>query len=363
MLRVNYLIFLTIYSLGDAAFPDGNMLNNNKNFNINKMIVLLLQGGTIYNNEDKHDLKYVSPEMIHANLYAYYDPGPLPAPIGKYKIFLKSHNKKDKFDLEHEIGVIEYKGEVKKWVVDKNENWARMYRDGNMSSFEIDTRFIATQDSKTYPRDAETYSNKFRFVVYFKTQEEDLDIEYEDPNLYDNMPDEYCTQWVRTTGSKRTAGAICPIDPETQKRMNSCLNWRRADLIGDRCYNRLSIRERDDTITRFCNENTNAQDCKCVNRHLQNDYKQNKPYNANGHDYCWYQACNSGDYLIRSMNSIVECPKCVVNLEINSKQAVLRDNYIKCVEEAKSSDDKKKCLQELAREIIYPQQHLIYSYT
>ena len=339
MLRLTYLIFLTTV-LGNINF----------NINIkNKMIVRLVKATEI-NGNHKFDSSYIEPAMNQSMVYAYYPI--IKAPKGTYRVYIIYWKETENVQVRHQIGEIKYNGnDVGKWIVNKKSRFYNLNSKGQgIPSFELYTKYImGSGDGNTIPIDANEYSNQWRFVLYFKTRDEKFEGNIEDPNLYDKPTDEFCQSWVYTTGEDKTLGAICPIDPAKDKRMDLCLNWRRADIIGKICNSHLSNEKRDSSIITFCNEKNSAEDCRCINRNLQPDFKENKEKHVEDHDYCWYEPCNSGNYLIqKDVKGIVSCNKCIIN---DSEKTILRNNYIKCVENAENPDDKKKCMEELLQKI------------
>lgn len=362
MITFYYLIFFTIFSLSDADF-------GNKNFNnINKMIVLVVQGGQTYTND--HYTEYVDPKVDQAMVYAYYPPGD--APIGTYNIYLKYHNLDRNTTAQYLIGTINYEGDARKWIINNNNRFFALYTDGrqNLPSFKIETQYDTSvkHDENVTPKRAEEYANKFRFVVYFKNRDENFYLEnVEDPNLYDNVTDEFCTNYVHATGSQRKMGSLCPFDPIQNKRMDMCLNWRRADIIGKKCRSQLLNKKeiRDNSAVDFCNTNIGADDCRCINRNTFLKFSDNRDVDGYGHPYCSNKVCNSGDYLIKPESEIIKCETCVVKLDIKSEKAILRNNYIFCKDHVQSidNDDKKKLLLTLIQKIYHHRKLFTFLFT
>lgn len=101
----------------------------------------------------------------------------------------------------------------------------------------------------------------------------------------------------------------CALDLETGKPLNSCMNWRRIDSIGTECVNSLSLAQMNNSISQFCRNpsTTNSDDCKCENRTKDPRYLKESEKYPQAHDYCWYQNCKSGNYLVRDMGQPVNC--------------------------------------------------------
>lgn len=114
----------------------------------------------------------------------------------------------------------------------------------------------------------------------------------------------------------------CPIDPETNKPMEICLNWRRIDDIGKECQILLTPSLRESSIEVFCKTEINSKDCKCVNRIFDEEYNTKKslePYKYL-HDFCWYENCKSGYYLLNEVGKEFNCESqfCIVNYNTES---------------------------------------------
>lgn len=343
MLRLNYLIFIIISTLSTSAFCG----------DVNKIKILLLHGGQIYENNPFSD-EHIDSTMEHAKIYAYY-PTKI-APRGTYEIFIKFWDKYYEAYIERKIGQINYNGYSKKWNVDKKDIFWNLYTKGHQSvpSFKIYTKYYAEGaeigDTSITASSTTQFTNGWIFVVYFKTRDEKLNGKTEDPRFYDKVTEEFCTQWVNTTGESRTIGAICPFDTSKNKHMDMCLNWRRLDLIGKKCLSLKIYESRDSSIIDFCGINQGAEDCRCVNRHLYPDYINHTYYHLNtddNHDFCLYKPCNSGDYLIKTKESLIQCKKYTMNLN----QDILKANYIKCIMETENLEDIKNCLRKL--ELFY----------
>lgn len=155
--------------------------------------------------------------MDRAKIYAYYPTEQ--APSGSYEIYLEYFSKYyGNKQIQIKIGEIEYNGEVKKWIVDENSEFWILYTKGleDISSFKIITKYAEDRgDSNTKTSSVEKVTNHWRFVVYFKTKEEKFYGNIEHPNLYDNVTEDFCKNFVYTTGDTKTPGAVCPIDTET----------------------------------------------------------------------------------------------------------------------------------------------------
>jgi hypothetical protein len=145
----------------------------------------------------------------------------------------------------------------------------------------------------------------WQFRIAFKKHDEPEYGFFEDPDLV--VDENFCTnQYAYTIGAVRNAGASCAIDPETGKQMDVCLNWRRTDSVGSSCREIISSDDENRSITSFCGQLSDAQDCKCVSRAKSDDYKVNKPLNPD-HDYCWYPQCSSGAYLLMDKDKEIRC--------------------------------------------------------
>lgn len=122
-----------------------------------------------------------------------------------------------------------------------------------------------------------------------------------------------CTQILDTTNPRNADS--CPIDPVTHKPMEMCVNWRRTDDIGKECRKILSHDDIDKSIDNFCSKYTDAQDCNCVNRAYSSNYNKLKTNYPTTDDYCWYESCKSGAYLIKNQHKPVTCSgvTCIIN--------------------------------------------------
>ena len=326
MLKLNQIIFLAIFVLFESALGDVR--------DDEKIAKILAHQGIIYDNS-KVNGKYIDSTMEQVKLYAYY-PTETTAPSGSYVLYLRYYEKSG-FSTQYIIGRIEHNGKSGKWVIVNNKFWS-LYSKGrrDMDSFEIFLKYVAGSNPHMDPEYAKTITKDWRFVMYFKTREEKFYGNLDDPQLYDNVTKEYCTDYIHTTGDARFIGALCPFDPKTNKRMELCLNWRRDDMIGKKCNDYLSDEERENSIVNFCGMVTRGEgDCRCVNRHFNNyeleKERQNRHSKFDGPDICWYEPCISGKYL--KIKPIVECPKCEVKLTFGSYRD--RNNITKCIHYAK----------------------------
>lgn len=146
---------------------------------------------------------------------------------------------------------------------------------------------------------------------------------------------------VFTKGENKTIGAHCPIDNKTNKEMETCLNWRRTDPIGLECRKILSKKDMVDSSVAFCGVNPNAEDCRCVNRALQDDYKVKKNFREEN-DYCWYTPCASGYYLKENLDQFVCNSKlCQVNFNIGEvgESVNLESMNVECFLDAKKNKE------------------------
>lgn len=199
------------------------------------MKVLLVQGGKVYNNELSSD-EYFDHTMSYVKIYACYPT--LEAPKGIYNVYLQYPS--DGKLIERQIGKINYNNEVKKWIIDNNPetiySFWKLYTENHedIPSFKIVTK----PDNEDINKNAaEIATNQWRYVLYIKNKEDnDFDGKKEDPNLYDNVTEDFCMESVYITGPERTIAAVCPIDSETNKPMDACFNWQRKDLIGKKCF-------------------------------------------------------------------------------------------------------------------------------
>ena len=235
MFRLTYLIFLFL-----------TIVFGNKNFNINRMIVLLLHGGETYENE-QFSPEYIEPTMNQAMVYAYYPT--VNTPTGTYEIYLEYYSDFYKSNLELKIGEINHNKEtVGKWIVKDAEFW-NLYTKGrkDIPSFKIITKLA---ENRGNTNSTATFTNQWKFVIYFKTKDEKFEGNIEDPNLYDNLTEKFCKDYIYTEGGAKTIGAVCPIYLETNKPMEKCLNWRREDLVGKKCR-KIVLKKTDDYKKKF----------------------------------------------------------------------------------------------------------------
>lgn len=131
------------------------------------------------------------------------------------------------------------------------------------------------------------------------------------------ISNDFCALSILTDGPAKTLGASCPIDPETKEQMKQCLNWRRTDDVGKQCRKIITKETKENSIVEFCNNNYDAEDCRCVNRYNEK-YKEEKELHPE-HDYCWYTPCSSGYYLVKEQDTKITCnaKNCVVVYRID----------------------------------------------
>lgn len=193
------------------------------------MIVKILQQGQKYSN-NQFDSDYIDSTMDQVIVYAYYPTRT--APIGTYNIYLMYS------DSRHKIGTINYEGTYGKWIVDESAPVFDLETKGqSMPSFEVYTKYVLLSGNpNTLAGSAQNFSKSWRFVVYFKTKNEIFEGIKEDPNLYDQVTEEFCKKFIETG---LTLGAVCP------KPMHRCLNWQRNDIIGMKCRSQFSFQTDD----------------------------------------------------------------------------------------------------------------------
>lgn len=177
-----------------------------------------------------------------------------------------------------------------KWVTLKN----------NVFKFSLNQLSTLSRRSK---RSVDQEKN-WEYVVLFRNPEEDDIGVREDENL--TIDSDFCTKYISTTGANKVLGGNCPIDPSTNKQMKHCLNWRRNDDVGKECTLILNQDEKERSIDNFCKNLPDAEDCRCVNRVFDKTY-QSKKSKYPSHDYCWYEPCSSGWYLVKNQDKKVNC--------------------------------------------------------
>ena len=333
--QLNYLIFFTLYALVDSEVD----------YFINRTILKVIESGTTYYNTRKTGL-YIHYSMMNVMLYAYYPTRS--APTGYYDVYIKYRNY-EKEEFTYKIGRINHKDvNAKIWVVDDKAKFYDINKsDKSLYSFEVYTKYIEESGTPfTIASNAEYFSKNWRFVIYFANNYEIFNGKLEDPNFYDNVTDDFCTQFVYTEGGPiRTIGAFCPYDYPENNYMDECLNWRRTDIIGKKCKQHISNELRIKSTKHYCNIHPFAPDCRCINRNLHNDFKQeekDKTMTFDGDGLCWYKNCNNNNYLKEN----VTCPKCTVNLEIKSGN-YKTDDIVNCFIKARNTnniDIIKKCI-------------------
>lgn len=128
----------------------------------------------------------------------------------------------------------------------------------------------------------------------------------------------------------------CPIDPDTDQPMKECMVIRAENADGDTCQD-WAIRADpllvDRMKTRWCTENKDAVDCKCINRGYDKDYKDLKRY-FQQNDSCWYAPCaKTGVYLTYSTKEDCTANICQVVYQLkNNNDVVIKNvkNAIQC---------------------------------
>ena len=295
MVRLNYLIFLLIC----AALGYGNSTS----FYNERMIVKLVEKEHTIFNDDRYIRQLIDNTKDDVIVYAYYPTRG--APNGTYEIFLSYYNKNGDA-IKQQIGSIEHnEAIVGKWIVNNNGKFWSFNTTGieDVDIFSVYTKYLEGSGDPEI-NDIASYSSKYietwRFVLYFKNKNEKFEGNIEDPNLYDKVTDEFCQSWVYTTCKYKTLGAYCSFDFKNNKYMDSCLNWRRTDIIGEIC-SRLSDKKRESSIHTFCNNDYLAEDCKCVSRNIRQEFIHEKQKLSNNktlsQDDCWYEPCRSSNYL------------------------------------------------------------------
>lgn len=177
---------------------------------------------------------------------------------------------------------------------------------------------------------------KYHFVLLEKGEkEENLHKGFIEEEAFspENVSKTYCKK-SSTSGSNEynpTIGVVCPTNL-SKKEMKECLNWRRADDVGNACRkeNFLSIKDIENSTKNFCSEKIDREDCVCINRIYLDDYKKEKQNNP-GHDYCWYAPCSSGAFLRYDSQTPKECQNqsCNVYLQTTGTGGSVKfqDNY------------------------------------
>lgn len=154
----------------------------------------------------------------------------------------------------------------------------------------------------------------------------------------------------------------CPIDPETNKPFEKCSRFISLDDEGEKCREWVvsqPIRVSDIHKKDFCHKNPNLKECQCLNRHLNDDYKNVKKY-LHTEDYCWYLPCASGPYLKQENIQLnKKCSNiCQIIIETNKNHNVKIDenqNIINC-QDFKQKDkqkDKQKNKHERQKQLPY----------
>ncbi|CCA61422.1 hypothetical protein AV955_gp065 [Diadromus pulchellus ascovirus 4a] len=130
----------------------------------------------------------------------------------------------------------------------------------------------------------------------------------------------------------------CPIDPNTDERLEKCMVLRQESASGRYCREWAANNKQsaDMMKTEWCrrNENLYAIDCKCINRAFDKSYvdiKKYFPYN----DTCWYVPCiKNGGYM--NVDHDEKCDNinvCQIVTTITDANRVNIDNlknYINC---------------------------------
>lgn len=131
-------------------------------------------------------------------------------------------------------------------------------------------------------------------------------------------------------------------DENDENDKDKIMYWRTNTEYGKKC--RLLISELpnkesflDGLVDNFCILYKYSDECKCINRNLYKDYtnEKSKKTNIPVDDYCWYEPCKSGQYLVKHsdkkgcFNNICEVSYDIKDVGGNT---LLRDNtnYIYC---------------------------------
>jgi hypothetical protein len=119
---------------------------------------------------------------------------------------------------------------------------------------------------------------------------------------YNSIISNYCQQSSDT----------CVIDPDTGKNMTKCSRLKSTGKDGELCrswFNQQPKATQDTLVQNYCAVN-NTPDCKCVNRSLNEVYRNLKVGKAIN-DGCWFTPCaNPQSYL---QTTEVENPSCPNN--------------------------------------------------
>lgn len=186
----------------------------------------------------------------------------------------------------------------------------------NVISFKIISEAAPRQDNEPIPETTDEHKKhffkewKYHFVLVQKGENINIGTIEDMAFTPENVTKSYCqkSSTSSTNSSKQIIGAVCPINPLTGKEMEECLVWRRLDDIGRECRekNILTDDEIEKSIYNFCNEKPSREDCRCINRELSDEYKKEKPLHSEN-DYCWFQPCSSGYYLVKNAKTPVQC--------------------------------------------------------
>lgn len=163
----------------------------------------------------------------------------------------------------------------------------------------------------------ETKTNDINFFAVYRNENVPLPSTFLIDPVQPNAS--YCMTSSNTAGENVVLGSACPINPDTKKGFNKCLNWRRTDYIGKVCRRILNDKMKEASIDEFCNDGNPAEDCACVNRGVidksYNEKKATHPYD----DYCWYNKCTSGAYLLKNKNREIKCANTYCTIQYNAK--------------------------------------------
>lgn len=119
--------------------------------------------------------------------------------------------------------------------------------------------------------------------------------------------------------------ALCekPVNFGCINNASSCSPIFSVSEIGDFCrgqFSKLSSGDRDTVMENYCLKHEKSDECKCMNRSLNQDYitlKKNNPFS----DACWYTPCaNRFQYFVPSdFNKTTKCPQniCQIVYEIS----------------------------------------------
>ncbi|QIH04874.1 myristylated membrane protein-like protein [Dasineura jujubifolia toursvirus 2a] len=109
-------------------------------------------------------------------------------------------------------------------------------------------------------------------------------------------------------------------DNDSKDDKKKVMYWRTTGEYGNKCRSLISGQSNykeiyDRSVDNFCKTFKYSEDCKCINRHLYSDYTSK---NKNTNDYCWYEPCKSGEYLIKFSDNPCISDICEVNYDISN---------------------------------------------